>query len=125
MRRVCVHNLSRPGIQPVAAAYCDSFLSRLRGLTFRRSIPFEDGLMLVQPRDNRLDSAIHMLGVFTDLAVAWIDNQYEVVDVRLARMWRPVYVPKRPCRYVLEMNPGRVSDFEVGDRVRFEEVWLD
>jgi uncharacterized protein len=122
MRLFKIINNSRSGISPLTARYADSFLSRLRGLTFRRSIPIEEGLLLVQTKDSRLDSAIHMFGVFTDLSVVWINSDKEVVDVRLAKAWRPAYMPKKSSQYVLEMNPSRIGDFQIGDRVGFEEV---
>lgn len=57
-----------------------------------------------------------------DLAVAWIDDTGEVVDVRLARRWRPIYVPKRPARYILEMAASRLKDFRIGDKVEFKQL---
>jgi uncharacterized membrane protein (UPF0127 family) len=122
MRKITVRNLSRENTAPIQAAYADSFLTQLRGLTFRRSIAPQEGLILVQKRDSRIDSSIHMLAVFTDLAVVWINSQYEVVDVRLARSWRPAYFPAGPARYVLEMNPARLDDFRPGDRLQFDGV---
>lgn len=120
MKRVIVQNRSNPQMRPLVAVYCASFFCRLRGLTFRRFISPEAGLLLVQSRDSRMDAAIHMLGVFTDLAVVWISQAGEVVDTCLAKRWRPLYAPRRPARYVLEMNPERHLDFHVGDRVSFE-----
>jgi uncharacterized membrane protein (UPF0127 family) len=121
MKYVTVHNLDQPLNSPLHALYCDSFLCRLRGLTFRSSLNAGDGLLLVQDRDSRVDASIHMLGVFIDLAVIWMDNAGQVVDTCLARKWRPAYIPKRAARYILELNPGRLSEFRVGDRVRFED----
>ena len=125
MKYVTVHNLSRPQPAVMLARYCASFFCRLRGLTFRRSLPTNQGLLLVQGRESRMDSAIHMLGVWMDLAVVWITGAGEVVDVRLARSWRLAYVPRRPARYVLEMSAEHLEDFQIGDHVRFEETWLD
>jgi uncharacterized protein len=122
MHLIRITNSSRTGISPLTAVYADSFFTRLRGLTFRGSLPLDEGLVLVQPKDSRLDSAIHMLGVFTDLSVVWINSSFEVVDVRLAKRWRPAYLPKKPSKYVLEIHPSRLEDFQVGDRVNFEEV---
>ncbi len=122
MRLVTIHNLTQPNVRPVIAPYCASFLCRLRGLTFRRSLPPEQGLLLVQTRESRLDSAIHMFGVWIDLAVVWINSQEEVVDVKLARPWHPFYLPQRPARYVLELAAGRLCDFVVGDRVKIENA---
>lgn len=125
MQQVLVHNLSRSKVKPVLVRYCASFLCRLRGLTFRRSITPYEGLLLVQKRESRVDSAITMLGVLTDLAIVWINSDKEVVEVRLARRWRLAYIPRRPARYVLEMALERVNDFQVGDKVKLEEVWID
>lgn len=122
--RVIVHNLSKELPRPLQAKYCSSFLCRLRGLTFRRTIPEGESLLLVYSRDSRLDTGIHMLGVPMDLAVAWINSKEVVVDVRLARQWRPLYLPSQPARYVLEMSPARLGDFRVGDHVRFEEAGM-
>jgi uncharacterized membrane protein (UPF0127 family) len=121
-RCMIVRNLSKDLSQPLQAEYCSSFLCRLRGLTFRRTLPESESLLLVYHRDSRLDTSIHMLGVPMDLAVAWINSRQVVVDVRLARQWRPVYLPSQPACYVLEMSPARLGDFQVGDRVSFEEV---
>lgn len=117
MQHVTIRNLNRSEARPLTAGYCASFFCRLRGLMFRRTLPPNWGLLLVQPRDSRMDSSIHMLFMWTDLAVAWIDSHGEVVDVKLAQRWRPAYLPQRPARYVLEMAPEHLDDFKVGDRV--------
>jgi uncharacterized protein len=122
MLQVAVKNLTNPHKTPLIVNYCDSFLSRLRGLTWRFNLSENEGILLVQPRDSRIDSAIHMLGVFIDLAVAWINDAGEVVDVRLARRWRPIYIPKLSARYILEMSPSRLNDFKVGDKIEFVRI---
>jgi len=119
---VLVRNLSRVSAQPVRAVYCASFSCRLRGFTFRRALSEEEALLLVQSRDSRLDAAIHMLWVWVDLAVAWINSGGIVVDSRLARRWRPIYLPRYPARYVLEMPPARLNDFQTGDQVVIEDI---
>jgi len=75
---------------------------------------------MVYARDTRVDTAIHMMVVFFDLAVVWINAAGEVVDVKLAKAWRPFYAPQKPARYVLEMAAGHIHDFSVGDRVSIE-----
>ena len=122
MKSVTIHNLTHPKAQPLTAKYCASFFCRLRGLTFRRSLPQNWGLLLVQSRDSRIDSSIHMLAMWIDLAVVWITDNGEVADVRLARRWRPAYFSQKPARYVLEMDVNHLDDFRPGDKVRFEEI---
>ena len=86
---------------------------------FRNHLPREEGLLIVQPRQSRLDSSIHMLFVFMDLAVVWIADDLSVVDTVLAKAWRPAYLPAKPARYILEIHPDRINDFLVGDQVEF------
>jgi uncharacterized membrane protein (UPF0127 family) len=114
-----VDNLSLPLPAPARVTYCDSFLCRLRGLMFRRTLNADEGLLLVQARDARLDSAIHMFFVPFDLAVFWIDSEMTVVDRVLARAWRPAYVPAAPARFILELHAGRLSDYHIGNKVTF------
>ena len=117
MRQVAIRNISVADAVNFKAHYCDSFGSRLRGLTFRRSLPSQEGILLVQGRESRLDSSIHMLGVFMDLAVVWINTQQEVVDVQLARSWRPAYFPNAPAQYILELDAKYLDAFRIGDQV--------
>ena len=116
-----ITNLSRPLAQTIQARYCDTFFCRLRGLTFRKSLPFKTGVMLVQSRDSRLDASIHMLFMWMDLAVVWINSSLRVVDVKLARRWKLAYLPQQPARYILELPVDCLADFVVGDKVKFEQ----
>lgn len=125
MRQVIVHNRNRPLDHLIRVVYCDTFLCQLRGLTFRRRIKSDEGLLLVQDRDSRLEAAIHMLGVWFDLTAIWINTEGRIVDVRLVRSWRPIYVPKHPARYVLELSTDWIDDFRIGDEVIFEEAGKD
>lgn len=118
---VILSNLSQPQTRPVVSCYCKSFFCRLRGLMFTRSLAADRGLLLVQGRDSRLDAGIHMLFMAMDLAVVWINKNQEVVDVCLARRWRPGYMPKKPACYVLETHPDRMHDFNIGDKVSWDE----
>jgi uncharacterized membrane protein (UPF0127 family) len=77
---------------------CASFLCRLRGLTFRRSLGDSEGLLLVGQRESRADTAIHMVFVFFSIAAIWLDAEGHVVDARLARPFRPFYAPRAAAR---------------------------
>ena len=118
-RQIQIQNQNRALEQLLSVGYCESFLCRLRGLTFRSRIAPDEGLLLVQRRESRLDAAIHMLAVFTDLAVIWINADYTVVDALHAKAWHLAYFPKRPAKYILEIHPKRITDFKIGDKVTF------
>jgi uncharacterized membrane protein (UPF0127 family) len=102
--------------------YCDTFLTQLRGLTFRSRLARDEGLLLVGMRDSRLESSIHMLFVSFDLAVFWINSDMKVTDKIIARSWRPAYFSKQPAKYVLELHSDRWEDYEIGDTVQFKDV---
>jgi len=118
--KTIIRNLTNPAIQPIEAMWCESFFSRLRGFTFRSGVQPTEGLVLVEARDSRLDTSIHMFFVWTDLAVAWVNSSNEVVDTALAKAWRPFYAPAHPARYVIEFQPERHGDFRLGDHISFE-----
>ena len=90
----------------------------------RPDVPFQpgpsEGLLLVEARDSRIDTSIHMLFVYMDLAVIWINSGYTVVDTVLARSWRPAYAPRQAARYILEIHPSRLNEFKIGDQVEFQ-----
>jgi uncharacterized membrane protein (UPF0127 family) len=118
-RHVLVQNKDNKLSKPVKAKCCVSFSCQLRGLTFRRALHRDEGLLLIQRHDSRLESSIHMLAVWMDLTIVWIDSALTVVDKVLARPWHLAYFPKSPAKYVLEIHPERWGDFEIGDQVQF------
>lgn len=102
--------------------WCDSFGCRLRGLMFRRRLPADEGLLLVEDRTSRSSAAIHMLFMRFPIAAIWLDDGFRVVDAVHARPWRPVYVPSQAARYTLEANPDLLATVEIGDELVFERL---
>jgi uncharacterized membrane protein (UPF0127 family) len=123
MKYIKIVNQSHPPSKPILAKYCQSFLCQLRGLMFTKSLPENHGLLLVQNSDSRLNSSIHMMFMWMDLAVIWISSEYSVVDIVLARRWKMVYLPKKAAKYVLEIGVSNLRDFNIGDKVRFDETY--
>ena len=119
---IIINNLNKPIEKPAHVGYCDSFLCRLRGLMFRSRLDLDDGLLLVEKRDSRLDTSIHMFFVPFDLAVFWINSEMTVVDKVIAKSWRPAYFPKADAKYTLEIHPDRWENYEIGDKVEFREL---
>jgi uncharacterized membrane protein (UPF0127 family) len=121
MRRwVVVRNRSRGGMPVTRARWCSGFLCKLRGLTFRRSLPAKTGLLLVESRDGRWTTSIHMFGMLFAIGVVWIDGRGIVVDARHALPWR-AYLPAAPARFTLEGSPEILDRASVGDVLEFAE----
>jgi len=104
------------------AKWCASFASRLRGLTFRRSLAPDEGLILVERRASVAATSIHMFFVSFAIAAVWLDDERCVVHKALARPWRPFYASPRPARYVLEGPPALLERIAVGDILNFKET---
>lgn len=104
------------------ARWCDTFASKLRGFTLRRELEPGEGLVLVESRESRLNTAIHMLFVFFNLGVLWVDEGGRVVDSVIAKPWRLSYTPQAPARYVVEGHPQLTNRVAVGDHLRFIEI---
>lgn len=81
--------------------------------------------MLVQSSNSIVNSSIHMMFMWMDLAVFWINQDCFVVDRVLAKRWKLVYLPKNPAMYVLEADVARINDFVIGDKVNFESTNFD
>ena len=121
-KQITIENKNRKIDSLPRIKYCNTFLTQLRGLTFRPRLGLDEGLLLVGTRDSRLDSSIHMLFVACDLTVIWINSEMQVVDKIIAKSWRPAYFSKQPARYVLEIHPERWADYEIGDTVQFKDA---
>lgn len=120
IRWVQVRNRSKGGSLVIRARWCETYACRLRGLTFRRHLPENEGLLLVEAGESRVGTSIHMWAVFFPIGVAWLDSEARVVDCRLALPWR-AYIPASPARYVLEGTASMLDRAAVGDVLE----WVD
>jgi uncharacterized membrane protein (UPF0127 family) len=125
MNIIEITNTTRPLIRPINANYCDGFFCWFLGLMFRRTLEPEEGLLRAGKRENLSDSTIHMLFMFVDLTVVWLNDARQVVDVKIARRWRLFYAPQSPAKYVLELPVDRFDEFQIGDQLQFDENHLD
>ena len=88
---------------------------------FRASLNDDEGLVLVEGRESRLDTSIHMLFMFFPIATVWLDSKFCVVDKCLAKPWRLFYAPHKPAQYVIEASPALLEKISIGDEVTFEK----
>ncbi|MGZ7117666.1 MAG: DUF192 domain-containing protein [Methanobacterium sp.] len=97
----------------------DTFFSRLRGMMFKSKL--ERGLILKLPNTrSRGGSAIHMFFVRFPLDIIFTDGDKKVIDTVSIDPWK-MYTPKKPARYVIEMEKGTIeeSKTKIGDKLDF------
>jgi len=101
----------------VNVKYCDTFLSKLIGLMFSRNLKHDYGLVLVENKETRINTSIHMMFMNYDLTVLWLNKQMVIIDKVLARKWVPIYIPKKPAQYVIELHHSKFPEYSIGDQL--------
>ena len=118
MKIVKIRKSSSP-FTVVNVKYCDTFFSKLIGLMFSRKLKHDYGLVLVENTETRINTSIHMMFMNYDLTVLWLDKQMAIIDKVLARKWVPIYIPKKPAQYVIELHRSKFSEYSIGDKLIF------
>lgn len=119
-KKVEVENKTSALKMQLRLRYCTSKLCKSIGLMFRFRIRPEWGIVLVGKKDSRAHSAVNMLFVFCRLGIIWVNNSGIVVDKMMAYPWISFLSPKQPAKDIIEVNPMRLNEFNVGDRISFE-----
>jgi uncharacterized membrane protein (UPF0127 family) len=115
MQSFIVENKTNTKASPLHLGICDTFLTRLKGLMFTRSIPEYGGLLFINSAEDRVNSAIHMYFMDIDLTIIWLDSSYTVVDKVLARRWVTLAAPAKNAKYIIETHVDRFGDYNCGD----------
>lgn len=115
-----IKNLTTGQIIATEVKWCNTFLSKSRGLMFRRAIQEDEALVFVESKESVSLTSIHMFFVFFPIAVVWLDAEKRVVDKKLARPFRAYYAPQRPAQYFVEGHPNILDKVQIGDRLELE-----
>ena len=110
---------SSPPFAVVNVKYCDTFLSKFIGLMFSKELKPDYGLIIVENNETRINTAIHMMFMNYDITVLWLDKQMVIIDKVLAKRWLPIYYPKKPAQYIVELHQSKFSEFSIGDQLIF------
>ena len=116
-----IKNLTTGQIIATEVKWCDTFLSRGRGLMFRRAIGEDEALVFAESKESVSLTSIHMFFVFFPIAVIWLDAEKKVVDKKLARPFCPYYAPQRPAQYFVEGHPSILDKVRIGDCLELEQ----
>ena len=116
MKTVKIHSLTGSD-KTITLGICDSFTTKFMGLMFKPQIDPNFGLLFTEAKESRINTAIHMFFMNFDISVLWLNKQMVVVDKTIARKWRPVYVPKSPAQYTIELHVDRFRDFSIGEQL--------
>lgn len=117
-----IENITSPFSEPLRGKLCTGFFERFRGLMFDRDLPRNECIILDEGTESKLNTSIHMFFMFYDITTVWADKNWKVVDIKIARKWKPYYAPTHPARYVLEARTEWFEAFHKGDQLRISNV---
>ena len=104
----------------VNVKYCDTFFSKLKGLMFSRELKPDNGIIIVEKNESRMNTAIHMMFMNYDITALWLDKNMVIIDKVLAKRWVPYYTSKKPAQFVVELHKSKFSEYSIGDELVFD-----
>ena len=113
------------GNQDLRVQIADEALEMAKGLSGRKSLPADEGMLFIYPDYRR--PGVWMKEMQFPLDLIWIKND-KIVDITTnvpVPTTTPLlhYWPKEPINYVLEVNAGFVqtNKIKIGDQVDFDK----
>ena len=122
-------NLIRVSADQVLVAskvvYDDTPELRKKGVLGRPALGTDEGVLLVMPERPGLSLlySIHMFGVPFTLAVAWLDKNGQILDVKLAKPGR-MYFPSglfTDTAYILELHSDHLAQLQKTIQIHWED----
>jgi uncharacterized membrane protein (UPF0127 family) len=105
----------------ITVKICDSFFSRFKGLMFDKTINQDEGIILIQESESRINSAIHMYFMNFDIAVFWLDKELTIIDKKIAHKWKSILMPSKPAKYIFETHSDNIGKFQLGDIIQISK----
>jgi uncharacterized membrane protein (UPF0127 family) len=118
--QIIIRNETHALVSKLTASEAKTFFQRLRGLMFRSSLAPDEGMLFYNRRESIQEASIHMQFVFMNLGIVWANGNMVVVDKTLARPFEFDRRPSQSARYILEVHPSRLTEFEVGDQLSID-----
>jgi uncharacterized membrane protein (UPF0127 family) len=118
---VLVSNITSAFKSPLLLKKCSSFSSKLAGLMFQKNISENYGIILMEKKEGKISTSIHMFFMNFDIGVIWLNQKKQVVDIRIAKKWHPYYASKEPAQFTLEIHPSRLKDFHLRDQIELSD----
>ena len=114
-----VKNLPKETIILKNSRVCKSIISKAKGLMFSR--PIKDLSIVFDFKQEQI-VVLHMLFVFFQIDILFLDKNKKVVDLRESvKPFTPYIKSEKPTKYVIELPQGTIkkSRTKKGDKISF------
>jgi uncharacterized membrane protein (UPF0127 family) len=116
MKEISILNLTKNTIISKKVKVANGFLSRLKGLMFKKEIGENEGILLTET------NSIHTFFMFFPIDVLFLDENFSVVK-KLENLKPNLLVfPFKKAKFVVELKAGKIKETntEIGDKLIFE-----
>ncbi|AJF60180.1 MAG: hypothetical protein QT03_C0001G0685 [archaeon GW2011_AR10] len=97
-----------------------NFFSQLKGLMFESKKKFDYALVFPLPYESKSGASIHCFFVFFPIDIVFLGKNRRVVDVKESiAPFTPLYVPKKPAKFFVELPAGKAKGISVGDELEW------
>ena len=106
------------GAPRVTLEIAETDVDRMRGLMFRESLPWDQGMLFIFPRSER--SGFWMMNTLIPLSIAFILEDGTILDIQdMEPLTTTSHAPPGPYLYALETNQGwfAANNVQPGDRL--------
>ena len=76
---------------------CATFLSKFMGLMFSRELKPDQGIIIVEKNESRMNTAIHMMFMNYDITVLWLDKKMVIIDKVIGKKVGSILCIKKTC----------------------------
>lgn len=116
MREVSIFNLSKNVIISERAKIATEFISKFRGLMFKREIEKNGGLILVNT------NSIHTFFMYFPIDVLFLNSDFLVIKKIENLKPNRITSPFNKAKFVVELKTGKIkkTNTEVGDKIIFD-----
>jgi hypothetical protein len=112
------------GNTQIRAEIADTFITRTKGLMFRKSLPENEGMLFIFNKEGY--HGFWMMNMSFPIDIIWIDKEREVVyiekNAQPCGLICSSYIPKEKAMYVLEVNANFTEEhvIKIGSSLEFE-----
>ena len=98
--------------------YVKGVFGLFMGLRFASGDRIKKGICMVTSGIEEKRTPLDMLFCFYPYEILFVDSDFRVVGKIILKPWTLSYVPKKPCKYVIESLPGTFKNVKIGDKVK-------
>jgi len=112
------------GNTQIRAEIADTFITRTKGLMFRKSLPENEGMLFIFNEEGY--HGFWMMNMSFPIDIIWIDKEKKVVyiekNAQPCGLICSSYIPKEKAMYVLEVNANFTEEhgIKIGSSLEFE-----